>query len=374
MRRAVVALIIAWTGIAAAQDAPLLTDPLATAITDGRFAEAYTIAGDLVAANGDDADVRYYAAVACLRTARFDEAARHVAAGLAAHADNADLLGLRAQILLFQGDEAGARAAADQALAILPDAGDAVGARDEIALGDQARARMAGGDPGLVAGSAPAFVDGLIADVARGAPPAEIARAFDLEILSSAPPSERTRTSLVRAIETALGEARTMRDQAGQKFFGWVTAADARPSGDRVVVDVLVPLESTITARQRAAIGAASADPQLRGTVDPGILALLDGVPEAEREALLDRMMGVHTRSLLELHFEVAGAAGDYRITDLAFGEISLKHQLGNFSKVIDKVDPPRSRWSFTPQLLGTVVGIVAGIIVLAFLLTRRRR
>jgi len=372
VRAAIVALLVSWASIARADIA--LTEGLAQTIAEGRFAEAYTLAGDLVVAHGDDPDVRYYASVACLRTARFAEAEQHITAGLAQHADNADLLGLRAQILLSKGDEAGATAAADQALGFDPQAVDAVTARDELAIGAEARARRAGADPGLPAGSAAAFVDEVIAGISAGDSPSQIAEAFDLEILASTPPPDRTPAGLVKGIETALREARAMRDKTDQQLYGWVVAPDATPSGDRVIVDALVPIESTITPRQRAAIGAAAADPQLRGTVDPGILALVDGVPEEEREALLDRMVGIRTRSVLDLHFEVAGAAGDYRITDLAIGAVSLKDQLGNFSKVIDKVDPPRARWRITPEMIGTVAGVVVGIIILVVLGTRRRR
>src|SRR5688500_19469018 len=99
---------------------------------------------DLVELVPDDPNARYIAAIAVRNTVRDGEALEHIEAGLAVSPDDIDLLGLRAGLRLAAGDEAGARADAERALAIDAQAGDALAVRDELEVFALARARLGG--------------------------------------------------------------------------------------------------------------------------------------------------------------------------------------------------------------------------------------
>ncbi len=350
------------------EPAPAAGDARLTAIyaeiEAARFGEAYRLALEAVAATPADADVRYYATLAAMRVARFDEADAHVAAGLGVRAGDADLLGLRSQLQLMRGDEDAARASAAQALAIDPEAADALATRDEIALTDRARARLGGEDPGLVAGSAAAFVDAFVAQIAAGASPATLARAFDVSFLDALPASERTEAALARTMSGALRQARNARAAADQHILGWVTSPEATAIAGGQRVELRLVGEQRFTPAQGNILRAAITDPSLQAVIDPTIMAIVLGVPADEQGALIDRLIGMTFRAPTDVAFDVAPHGPGWKITDLRLGDFSIRAQAATLSRIGDLASkrPPRQRNG--PYELGKLVGRAVGILL----------
>jgi len=382
-RSILIALVVcvAVAGASAQPAAPAeAPDPKIAAIQEafdaGRFGDMYQQATALAQERPDDAWTRYLAALAAMRTARYAEAMQQVDAGLAKHPDETDLLGLRAAILLAQGDEKAAKVEARRAIALSADAADARDTLDEIELGDRARERRSGEPAGLPPGSAAAFVDGVIEQIASQRSSSAIAAAFDPEILSSIPGPPPPSSAMGDVITGALEQARAASAQGGQRFIGWVVSPEMRDEGGRTWVDVHVPIESTFTSTQRRAIEVALADPKTRGVISPQVLSIIEGVPSDERAALLDRLVGTRSRAVLELAFETRKAGDAWKITDVQANGVSMKAQLANYSEVMERVDPSKRKSG--AYRAGEAVGrllillLVAGVIV--WLVRRGRR
>jgi hypothetical protein len=196
-----------------------VSDPAADAILaaheEGRFGDAYRLGEALTAERPDDPWVRYLAGWSAFKVARHDAAHDHVAAGLAAHPDDVNLLGLRATLRLIDDDDDGAHAR-------------------------RARARWAGEDPGLAAGSPEAFVDGLCAAIAQDAPAETIADAFSLELVGSLRVGQAGRPGLVSFVRGAIAGMRRSARNADQQALGWVVADEATPVGERWEVLVAI--------------------------------------------------------------------------------------------------------------------------------------
>jgi hypothetical protein len=357
-----------------------LTDAIAQALEDGRTAEAYALSKDLVELVPDDGDARYIAAIAAMNTVRDDEALGHVEAGLALHPDDIDLLGLRAGLRLGDGDEAGARADAERALALDPQASDAGAVRDELETFARARARLGGEVPDLQEGSAVWFVDRLCELVAGGAGAGALESRFSLELLDSLPPDQRTRANLVAVIRWALeGGARA--GAAGESFLGWWVEQSWDERGGLAWVTVRAPYLDVVTESQVNLFRRALADPQGHAVVDPGTRAIIEGVPPDERAALLARMVGARVHGVMDFRFVVRRSGGRHQVTDLIMNGISVKTQLatmlrlGSLTEVTTSRRPQRggSRLALI-ALLVTIPGAVIGAVLLGVRSRRRLR
>ena len=378
MRRAGLALVavLLLAGADGGARPVALTDAIAQALEDGRTAEAYAMSRDLVELVPDDPDARYIAAIAAMNTVRDGEALEHIEAGLAVAPDDIDLLGLRAGLRLGAGDEAGARADAERALAIDPQAADGLAVRDELEVFARARARRGGEEPDLQEGSPVWFVDRLCELVANGAGADALESRFALEILDSLPSDQRTHANLVAVLRWALeGGARA--GAAGESFAGWWVERHWDERGGLAWVTVRAPYLDVVTESQVALFHRALADPDGEAAIDPGTRAIIEGVPADQREDLLRRMVGARVHGVMDLRFVVRKSGGRQQVIDLIMNGISVKTQLATMLRLGSTepvTRPRRARESASRLTWIALLVAIPGVLIGAALLGLRTR
>jgi hypothetical protein len=384
VRRAAVALVaVAALGLLAGADGgarPVaLTDAIAQALEDGRTADAYAMSKDLVELVPDDPNARYIAAISAMNTVRDGEALEHIEAGLAVSRDDIDLLGLRAGLRLGAGDEAGARADAERALAIDPQATDALAVRDELEVFALAGARLDGKAPDLQEGSPVWFVDQMCEQVANGVDAGALESRFSLEMLSSLPPEQRTHANLVAVLRWALGSG-ARAGAAGESFAGWWVEQHWDERGGLAWVTVRAPYVDVVTESQVALFRRALADPDGEAAIDPGTRAIVEGVPPDQREELLRRMVGSRIHGVMDFRFVIRKSGGRQQVTDLIMNGISVKTQLATMLRLGSTTPVTRahrdergvSRIGLI-ALLVTIPGVLIGAVLLGLRNNRRR-
>jgi hypothetical protein len=370
----VVVALLCTAQVAYAQAPAEAADPEVAAIQEAyaanRFGEMHTLATALVAKRPDDAWVRYLAALSATRTLRDDEAIAQCDAGIVKAPDDGNLLSLRAQLYLAKGNERGARADARKVLATEPARDEALHVIATLDVMDRARERRSGTVPALRPGSASAFVDGLLAQIADGAAPETIARSFDPSIVARA--ATPTSREVVHAVTGAIESAR----RGDQEFLGWIVSPDERVDGAITWVDANVPVETTFTAEQRRILESALSDPQLQGTLPAEILPiLLDMTPE-DRAAVLDRRIGARTYPVLKVSFDTREGPGGWRVHDMLVDGVSIKAQVANYVRLAEVAAPegvrrPRPSRAYRA---GEGVGYLLGILLVVSLVVRFRR
>jgi tetratricopeptide (TPR) repeat protein len=345
------------------------------AFDTGRNGEAYELAKELVARYPEDAQARYYAAYAAGMMYESSEVNEHIQAGLAIAPEYVDLLALRAGMRMMQGDNKGANQDITRALELDPESVFALDLRDQLELIARARNRLDGMDPHLDPGSPAAFVDRVCESFARGASAAELADFFDPELIENVPAAEHNHFTLSMALKEALEAIHEDRDRA--RALGWVVQADTTQDGDRYRVGVLVPMTMTITEKERRMFEVMHADPAGRELIDPYTRALLDGVDDAERPALLARMVGTTSQNLVLIEFELrALATGGYRVTDVMREGASLRDNIPTLARFAGELAPELARKPVdVPYLAGKLVGtlLFLGLAVWAVIWLRRR-
>jgi hypothetical protein len=375
----IVVLVSALASHASADDDRRARD-VAGALDAGAYGEAYRLAMELVAERPEDARAHELAAAAALETYRLAEAARHLDAALALRPGDAQLLGQRARLRLGLADEAGARV--DAELAVYTNA-DAVARAvlDELVLTERARDRLAGEDPGLPTGSAPAFVDVLCAAFARRDLDA-VARSFDPSFLDGlaaqlSPAQRATSPDPLRSFAQGLFDfADNAAATNSQEFFGWLVAAEPTVEGDVTWVDVQLPARVTYTAQSVALFAAAVADPAARDSVDTLMRARYNGVSPEERPAMLQRIVGLRVRSVVPLRFAVRRSGDGWRVTDVVANGVSMKQLTGNIPRMVAAAPPlssttPRSG-DDSPRVLAVLALGVAALAAFVYYVRRR--
>jgi hypothetical protein len=378
----VVAVIIAAPTWARAGDADAkagLIAEVSAALAEGRNGDAYARVAELLALAPADPEALLVAAQAAVATGRPGEARVHLDAAVLAAPENVDVRVTRSIVRFTAGDEAGAREDADRAIALAPDHPGAQANLAQLALFDRARRRRAGEDPGLPPGSAAELVDQLCAAAARGAGNLVLEPYFDLELVAHLPAEEQNRRSLRGIVE---GVRRAGTKDPDIELVGWWVVPEVEVVGDRSWVTVQIPVIATVTARQRAKVEAALADPVRMSLLDPGVRSMLEGVPASDRLAMVDRMMGTSQSGMMELAFEVVAREDGLRVADIIRGDQSLRAALPTFKELVGAPDddvaqeevPAALRRPRLPIPLYVAVGALLAAIATVVILVRRRR
>lgn len=184
-------------------------------------------------------------------------------------------------------------------------------------------------------------------------------------------------SGIAGGIEGAL-EARS----AGLHLIGYEVAAVGAERAGRTYLTVDLLVESRATPQQLAIFEKALADPSLPVPMDPTMSKVLRGLDPAERKLSLAALGAAATTSDLALEFELAGAGGAWKITEVSENDSGLKlsrivemtRTLGRRG-VVDIPEPrPRNRAYEIGKAVGHLVGILLVVALLIAFARRRRR
>jgi hypothetical protein len=330
-------------------------------VEKGDTGDAYELAKRLVEEAPDHVETRALFARVLFSTYQLDAAEAEMQKVLAARPDDPGTFALRAQLHLTRGDRVAARADALRAA----ERGNLTAAKliEELDITDAARARYEGRRPDLRRGSAAAFVDDLVEQLARGRPIAELSAAFDPELWSL---TKRRSVDTVTAVMTA--ELAPFGDDV--RALGWHVSPNERRADGRVHVAIEVPVLTTISPAYRDRL-VASLDGDTTG-LDDGDLAVRDSIaklPDAVRASTFERIAGIQVLTIANIDVELAGEAGTWRITDIVHDGQSFRAELPELEAVHQ---PPPRGVAMTTWL--TVAAVVAALGILALIVYYRRR
>jgi hypothetical protein len=332
-------------------------------IDGGQTGFAYTFAKSFVEGEPDSAELRAMFARVLFATYQLDAAEDEIEKVLAMRPDEPGTLALRARLHLARGNGAAARADAARAA----DLGSLPAAKliEVLDVTDAARARYEGRRPDLRRGSAAAFVDDLVEQVARGRPIADLGYAFDPELWSL---TKRRSVDAVTAVLTA--ELAPFGDDV--RALGWHVSPNERLVDGRLHVALEIPVLTTISAAYRDKL-VASLGGDTTG-LDDGDLAVRDTIaklPETVRASTFDGIDGIQVLTVANVDVVLVGDARAWRITDIVHDGQSLRAELPELETLHEPT--PRARLATTTRLV-IAAAVVAVTLVGLFVHHRRRR
>lgn len=344
MKRALLAVVVLVTAPRAGHAGELAPDKelaeISTLIDQHRSGEAYWEVSSLCAAYPDDPNLRGLAATAAINLWRLEDARAQLAAGLAAHPNNASLLGLSSWLFFATGDPDAARRDAEYALTIdgsERDAQEVVADLDVFARAAD-RARM--GESDLLPDTARWTVDHLFERLLADAPSEELAESFDPTILDGIPADRRP--SLVAFLDEVRGRAFDPGGLVRQRRLGWIVVDASTRQDGSTDVDVSLPWVYTMSGDPSWAV--------------PGSLAALDSVEADEREAARARIVGRTITTVAHLRFELVPTGSAYRIYGVLVNGVDVR-------TLLDRFLPPRHESpSWLPYAIGLAIAAVAGV------------
>jgi hypothetical protein len=229
--------------------------------------------------------------------------------------------------------------------------------------------RLVGEAPDLTAGSAARFVDEVCARIAGGQLDG-IAASFDLAILDSLPEERRTAATLRAVLGWAKGGH-------GRRALGWWVEPTWEERGSLAWVTVRVPFEEAAPEARAALVRRALADPAGPAALDDETRSVLDGVPAAERDALLGRMAGAHTRGVMDLRFVVRRRGDRHQVVDVHVDGVGAREHLATWLRLSEATavaETPRARAGSSGIALLLLLAIVPAVILAAAILGARNR
>ena len=248
------------------------------------------------------------------------------------------------------------------------------------------RARGAAGERRPApAGSPAAFLTGVMEKLERHKVRDVLKNDVDRAMLDrwaadSGSPSATATDEFVDGVASGLEEAIAARS-TGATLRRYEVADSAAERAGRTYVSVTLLIDSRVTPQQIKLFRSWVADPSLPVPIDPNLQSVLRGLDPADREISLEALAAQSIISEVTIEFELAGAAGRWKIADVV--EKDSGFRLSRMVEMIfalskrGVVDLPKPKRQSSAYQIGYTLGrliVPIGLIVLVVSLVRRRR
>jgi hypothetical protein len=358
--RAIAVAIVLCAGAARADDAPPdLVASIAKTLEAHHSGDAYPQLLDAVARYPTDARVRYLAALCAFRLARRDEAREHLDAGLRAHPDDADLLGLSSMLGFVEGDVVTARSEAEYALTLSPSQSDAQTTMADLDWSARASDRSNAAE--FPPGSPRWFVDRVMARLYGGAEAPELSGYLAVDLLRGLPAEQRTRGMLLDFARVFRRDWLVARERTKVDPYGWAVGDVASEDDGRVWVDVHLSVGSRVTQEETDDLARMYADPTLRPQMSTALQEQLGEVDDADRPALLARMKGQHSISIDLLRVELVPTGSAYQVSDVVYNGV-------DYAQLIPSLPDTQEALARRTSETSSAIWIAAGAFVIVML------
>jgi tetratricopeptide (TPR) repeat protein len=314
----VLALLVAVLAADAAADPAA---PLWDAFDRGDYVAVLKAAPPAVQAHPENGALRHVWGAALAVTSQYVRAAEELERAVALTPGDADAwwrLGMCQGIL---GNEAGARASQERALALDPRHEDATLELAELAI----RERIRRGDrPALdPAGPTHAALD-CLGQLAEYSQRLVLERCFDAELIEEL----ATRMKIPekhrwRGLSGAVDGFRKGFEDGGQHFVGSLADVTAEViEGQKATVTIRVLFETVTTEKMVEVLRQKLEDPRFASAVKGDGYGIFASLPREERDQFLRAMVGRKTAALATVNLDMrAGEDGRWRIRDLTAGQ-----------------------------------------------------